>query len=107
MINKFFKNSSGSSKGIIILVLTGAVLILANILIKDFTLRWDTTQDKIYSLSDATHSIMDKSTREVTLKYFNNASLIKDTPKEIQTYARRINDLLKEYQAYGKGKIKL
>ncbi|MGM0417409.1 MAG: Gldg family protein [Thermodesulfobacteriota bacterium] len=94
-------------KGILTVILTGAVLLFINILINDFTLRLDATENNIYSLSEATHKIIDKSSEEITLKYFNNSELNSDLPGEYKAYSKRIEDLLKEYQTYSKGRINL
>jgi ABC-type uncharacterized transport system involved in gliding motility auxiliary subunit len=94
-------------KGILTVILTGAVLLFINILINDFTLRLDTTENNIYSLSKATHKIIDKSSEKITFKYFNNSELNTDLPGEYKAYSKRIEDLLKEYQAYSKGRINL
>jgi len=70
-------------------------------------MRWDATENKIFSLSESTHKILDKSHDKITLTFYTNTDLIKNTPNELKTYSKRIYDLLKEYAAYGKGRISL
>ncbi|MDY0132455.1 MAG: Gldg family protein [Desulforegulaceae bacterium] len=99
-----FKNKKLSMKLLMIFIFA-AVLILINILVSDLSLRFDSTENKIYSLSNATHEIIKKTKNPITLKYFNNASSISDIPGEFKAYSKRIEDLLKEYSRYSKGKI--
>jgi ABC-type uncharacterized transport system involved in gliding motility auxiliary subunit len=92
-------------KNFITLIIFASVLILINILAGDLSLRFDATENNIYSLSEATHRIIDRTETKITLKYFNNAPGNTDIPGEFKAYAKRIEDLLREYSRYSKGKI--
>lgn len=103
--NRFKKRSP--LNGIALLIITGMVLVFANIIIKDTTLRFDLTQNNVYSLSKATHKIIEKTQKEISLKFYGNASKLKDAPSEIKAYSKRVEDLLKEYKAAANNKINI
>ena len=68
--------------------------------------RLDFTQHKIYTLSDGTTEILAKLDTPVTLRfYFTEGS--RALPRNLKLYANRVRDFLKQYEAAGKGKIKL
>jgi ABC-type uncharacterized transport system involved in gliding motility auxiliary subunit len=94
-------------KKIILVFIFGAVLLMINFLADNYSFRFDATQNNIYSLSKATHKILDKAENKIIFKYFNNASKNPNIPGELKAYANRIHDFLKEYSRYSNGKIVL
>jgi len=65
--------------------------------------RVDLTADKSYTLSKGTKDILAKVNKRVTIRFYCTQG--EAMPVTLKTYARRIEDLLGEYQQYGHGKI--
>lgn len=80
-----------------------SVIVTMNILSVYMFVRWDWTQGKLYSISDATVNIMDKLEEPVTIKAFFTA----DLPPQILPIRQFVSDILNEYQAYGGSKISI
>ncbi len=98
------KNSFGIWSGavglVLLLIIIGAVVATFG----NLRLRHDFTEDRLYTLSPGSRAILGKLENEVTLKfYFNRSSAA--TPMFIKSYARQVEDLLKEYQLAGKGRL--
>ncbi|HHL52163.1 MAG TPA: hypothetical protein ENJ39_02200 [Flammeovirgaceae bacterium] len=75
------------------LVLLIGILILLNVLSQDFFVRLDLTENKRYSLSEATKDILQNLTEPVTVKaYFSD-----NMPPNIEQVKRDFKDLLVEY----------
>ncbi len=66
----------------------------------------DFTEDKIYSLSDASKAIIDEIDQPIQLTFFFSDSTSKGYIS-LRDYAKRVQSLLTEYSQYSKGKIKL
>ena len=79
-------------------------IMLANNIFKGF--RFDLTENKLYTLGDGTLNIINELKDEVTLNYYFSDSLTQDDTY-LRAYAKRIKELLEEYQLRSKGKIKL
>ncbi|QTA84318.1 GldG family protein [Desulfonema magnum] len=86
------------------LVLILVILIFVNIIFAHANLRWDTTEDKLYSLSEGTRKILSELKEDVTIKVFYSKDNV-NTPVHIKTYAGRILDFLSEYEHYSNGKV--
>ena len=100
---KVFGGSLVSAGGAVLLLL---ILILANLIFARTNLRWDATQDQLYSLSNGTRQILNDLTEDVTIKVFYSKSN-PNIPVNIKTYARRMIDFLFEYEYQSKGKIRI
>jgi ABC-type uncharacterized transport system involved in gliding motility auxiliary subunit len=85
-------------------ILVLVIVVLANLLISQTTLRVDATEDKLYSLSPGTRSILSELEQNVVIKVFYSKHVV-NTPSHIKTFAQRVLDFLSEYEQYGKGKI--
>ena len=96
-------NTLFSAGGLLIVLL---IIILVNVLFSGINLRFDITEEKLYSLSDATKTIISEIKHPVTIKAFYSKS-IENMPVPIKAFAPRAMDILKEYKAYGAGKIGL
>ena len=95
--------ASGGLAGLIAML---AILIAVNVIVSNIRIRADLTEEDLYSLSEGTRSVLKKLDREVTLKlYFNGSS--PQVPVFLKNYARQVEDLLKEYEIAGDGKITL
>jgi len=89
--------------GILLVVI---IVVLVNLLVSRINLRWDLTQDNVYSLSDGTKKNLSDLEQNVTLKLFyskNNAGI----PVSIKNYGSRLIDFLEEYELYSGGKLRV
>lgn len=80
------------------------ILVFVNIIFANVNLRWDATNDKLYSLSDGTKKIISDLKEDVVLKVFYTKDVV-NTPTHIRTYAKRMIDFLREYEYHSDGKI--
>ena len=81
-----------------------AILVLANFLVGSLHLRWDATSEKIHSLSDGTRTIMEDLAKPVELQLYLTRDVVNTTPG-IQSFGRRVTDLLEEYRIAANGNI--
>ena len=89
-----------STVGIIVM----AVAIIAlNFLVGFLHMRADLTSDKLYTLSGGSEEILKDLDTTVTLRFY--ATKGNDMPPFLKAYAKRIEDLLKEYEIAGRGNI--
>jgi ABC-type uncharacterized transport system involved in gliding motility auxiliary subunit len=98
-----FRRTLVSTTGVGVLL---AILILLNVIVSYANIRWDATEDKIYSLSEGTRNILAEMTEPVTAKFFFSRSR-RDLPNHLKIYARRVRDFLGEYEHASRGKIKV
>ncbi|MBU4055138.1 MAG: GldG family protein [Proteobacteria bacterium] len=82
------------------------IIILVNVLFSGLNLKWDLTEEKLYSVSDATRKILSEIPGVVSIKVFYTKG-IENIPVPIKDFAPRMLDFLREYHLAGKGKIKL
>ncbi len=87
-------------------VLALVILVVLNILFSRTTLRWDATEDNLYSLSEGTRTILSELDQDVVIKVFYSKH-VAGIPSNIKTFAQRVIDFLDEYEHYGKGNIKV
>lgn len=90
------------SAGSAVLVLV--IVVLLNLLLARTTMRWDATEDDLYSLSEGTRTILGELPQDVTIKVFYSKHVV-NIPSHIKTFAQRVIDFLTEYEHYGKGRI--
>ena len=89
-----------STGGIVALI---AVLIAANFLLSFLNVRADLTEGDVYTLSPGTRSVIGKLQAPVKLRlYYTQGG---DVPVGLKTFAKRVEDLLREYEAAAKGKV--
>ena len=99
----FWKNIFLSFAGVAVM----AVLVLAvNVLCRTGNLRADFTDGKVYTLSPGTHAIIGKLDTPVTLKLYRSRNPAQ-MPVMMNDFADRVENLLREYRSYAKGKITL
>src|SRR5690349_1708373 len=90
-----------STGGIIALLV---VLIALNFIFGVFNLRADLTQGNVYTLSPGTRAILGKLEAPVRLRlYYTQGG--EAVPVGLKTFAKRVEDLLNEYESAGKGKV--
>ena len=96
----------GASKGAVGLVLLAAILVAADVILANLTLRADLTAERFYTLSDGSKAVLAKLDQDVTLKYYVSSSAA-DMPMQLKTYAARVQNLLKEYERAAGGHVVL
>ncbi len=100
---KPFKNLGAGVVGLaILLVVIGAIVAIA----ANLRLRFDLTEQRLFTLSKGSKQLLGKLENDVTLKLFFSDSA-RDMPMGLKTYARQVRDLLREYEVAGKGRIRL
>lgn len=99
---------SNGALGLISLVLIAigfvATVTLANNALK--SARIDLTEEGLFTLSDGTLNVIDKIDEPITLRYYFSGRLAREIP-QIGILAERVKDMLEEFAAHGKGKIRL
>ena len=98
--SRFWK-LSGSLAGLITLLV---ILVAVNVIIGQWRVRKDFTQEKLYTLSDGTRKVLGRLDRDVTLMFFFNSSA-PDVPAPLKVFAQQVEDLLKEYELAGGGRV--
>ena len=68
--------------------------------------RVDLTADKLFTLSPGTYSVLSKIDEPVTLRFYYSPTLGNELPN-VGKYATRVRDVLKEYAAIARGKLRL
>jgi ABC-type uncharacterized transport system involved in gliding motility auxiliary subunit len=86
-------------------VALAAVLIAINYLVGRVPARVDLTEGNVYTLSDGTRNILGKLEAPVKVRLY--ASQGEQVPVQLRAFARRVDDLLGEYQQAAKGRIVL
>ncbi len=101
MKSKHFETLLYSTGGVIALL---AVLIAANFIISAINLRADLTDGHVYTLSPGSRAVLAKLEAPVKLRlYYSQGS--EAVPVGLKTFAKRVEDLLNEYKAAGRGKV--
>ena len=80
------------------------IILFVNIIISYANLRWDLTEDKLYSLSKGTKHILSQIKVPVTIKFFYSKSS-PHVPTYLKLYAKRVQEFLEEYEHASKGKV--
>jgi len=80
------------------------LLILLNVIISYANIRWDTTEDRIFSLSQGSKNIVANLDEPVTVKFFYNRSN-PNFPRNLKLYAKRVRDFLAEYEYASDGRV--
>ncbi len=101
MNKKYLESIFYSTGGVAALVV---ILIAANFLLGSFNARVDLTQGSVYTLSQGTKSILGKLEAPVKIRlYFSQSS--STVPVGLKTFAKRVEDLLREFERAGGGKV--
>lgn len=82
-------------------MVVAGILVLLNILANRFFLRIDFTEDKRYTLSDATKNLLDELKDPVTITAYFSEGL----PPNIDQTRVEFKDMLSEYESRSRGKI--
>jgi len=78
-----------------------AILVIVNIVSRNMFFRWDLTENKMYSLSESSKSVVGKIDDRLTMKVYFSDNL----PGEYGNNRRYLQDILEEYAAYSGGNI--
>ena len=101
MKNKPLETLLYSTGGVVALL---AVLVAFNFIVSAFNLRADLTEGDVYTLSPGTRSILSRLEAPVKLRlYYTQGG--EAVPVGLKTFAKRVEDLLNEYKAAGRGKV--
>jgi ABC-type uncharacterized transport system involved in gliding motility auxiliary subunit len=87
---------------VLLLVLFIAVSMLSSNLLTG--LRFDLTENRLFTLSEGTRSILDKLEEPVTLYLFFSQDASRDLP-QIRSYATRVDELVEEFVNNSNGKL--
>jgi len=93
---------TGAAGLAVLLVIIGAI----NLIIANLRLRVDLTAEKLYTLSEGSKQVLGKLENDVVLKFYFSTSS-SEMPMGLKTYANQVQDLLKEYEIAGKGRVTL
>lgn len=103
MKHKKFETLLYSAVGILVMLL---VLVAIYILVALPRLRIDMTQDKLYTLSPGTKSILKKLDTPVEMRFYFSQSEAR-VPAQDRTYAKQVEDLLEEMKQASGGKLRV
>ena len=92
-----------SSTGVVLLAISVVAL---NVVAAFLSLRMDITEEGLYTLSEGSKSILGEVKEPVTVKYYFSESL-PNVPLQVKTYARKVRELLQEYENAGGGNLSL
>jgi ABC-type uncharacterized transport system involved in gliding motility auxiliary subunit len=100
--NRDFLRVLSSWFGLVLL----ALLLLVGVALLASLDKWrvDLTEGKLYTLSDGSKNILKNIDKPVTLRFYYSESLASDIPA-LQNYARRVEEMLREYERAANGKI--
>ncbi len=94
----------GAGGLIIALVLLVAINAVSNTALT--STRLDLTEEKLYTLTEGSKNIVRDLTEPITLRFFYSEKLANGRP-QIADYARRVEELLREYVSYSDGNLRL
>jgi len=90
---------SNKKQFILYLILLAVILVVFNMVSRTLFVRFDLTENNIYSLSNSSKRVIEKLDDRMLAKvYFS-----KDLPGQLANSRRYLQDLLEEYEAYSKG----
>jgi ABC-type uncharacterized transport system involved in gliding motility auxiliary subunit len=101
MNKKYLETMLYSAGGVVALFV---ILIAANFIVNALNVRADLTQGSVYTLSAGTKAILGKLEAPVKIRYYYSQGS-NAVPVSLKTFAKRMEDLLGEYQRAGKGKV--
>ena len=104
-----FHSFFGSRRAVAVaaLVCIALMLISANIIAaRFFTARLDLTSQRLYTLSSGTLRTLSKIDEPITLRFYYSSRLGNEVPS-YGVYAQRVRELLDQYVAAARGKIRL
>ncbi len=88
------------------LLIIFGIVVAVNVLFSGLRLRGDFTEDKLYTLSEGTRSILSGLERDVTVKLYVSHSM-PGAPTQLKQLGRQVEELLREYALHSGGKLVL
>ncbi len=82
-----------------------AALIVFNVVLSALPLRLDLTQGRVYTLSEGTRQVLAKLDTPVVVRLYHTQSGDTSVPVAMNTFAKRVQDLLAEYVAASGGRL--
>ena len=70
------------------------------------SMRLDVTENKLHTLSDGTHNILESIDEPITVRFYFSTKQFANIP-QYNNYGRRVRDMLEEYAAISDGMIRL
>ena len=89
----------------LVIVLLALVAILLCVSFRGVVWRMDCTEEKSHTLSSATRKALSSLEKKVTIHYYYSKDLAQ-MPVGYKNYARRVEELLREYEIASKGKLR-
>jgi ABC-type uncharacterized transport system involved in gliding motility auxiliary subunit len=89
---------------VLLLVLFVALSMLSSGLLRG--LRFDLTENRLFTLSEGTLNVLAGLQEPVTLYFYFSQEASRDIP-QLRSYARRVDELLQEFASHGEGKLTL
>lgn len=83
------------------IVMLAAIIIIFNFVSRALFVRFDLTENNMYSLSNSSKKVIEKLDDRMVAKVFFS----KDIPGQLANSRRYLQDLLEEYEAYSKGRF--
>lgn len=105
-MNSNTKRITGWCSGAAGLAILLVAIFAINMIAGNLRIRHDFTEEKLYTLSDGTRAILSGLDRDVVLKFYFSRSM-RGMPMALKSYARQVEDLLKEYELAGRGRVSL
>ena len=97
---------NGKLNSIVSLVFVAAIVAAVELILSALPMRADLTAEKLYTLSSGSRAVLGQLPEAVTLKFYFSSSS-PEMPMTLKTYAQQVENLLKEYERAGNGKLVL
>ena len=97
---------NGKLNAIVSLVFVAAIVAAVELILSALPMRADLTAEKLYTLSSGSRAVLGQLPEAVTLKFYFSSSS-PEMPMTLKTYAQQVENLLKEYERAGNGKLVL
>ena len=98
-----YDSKTVKSRALVSIIALLIILLNMNFLAEEIPYRYDVTQDKLYTLSSSTKNILHNLNFPVTIRFYYTRS--NKMPVQLRLYAKRVEDLIKEYVRNSNGNI--
>ena len=90
----------------IAIIAVAAILLIIGIIFKNTNLRLDCTEGKLYTLSNATKTTLKRLDKKLTIRFYYSKD-VAQMPVMLKNYAKRVDDMLTEYEICSNGHIRI
>lgn len=101
--NKALQGRLFSAAGVVVVAV---LLIIVYSIFQNSSWRLDCTEDKVHTFSDATLKVLGELKQNVSVKFYYSKD-VAEMPVVLKNYAARVEDMLREYEIHGKGRIRI